>query len=377
VDRRPPAGDGGVTRRAALAAVVLATAVAAAPAQAAKAPKLQSALDGIVAGGAPGAIMVVHSPGRTLRLASGLADRDARVPMRAGMHVRIASVTKSYTAAVVLQLVGERKLRLRDSVQRWLPGLVPNGRNISVRQLLGHTSGLGDFEFDPRVLAPYLGGDLGYRWAPRKLAEIGAEQPVFFPPGKDIAYSNTNYVLLGLIVERVTGHSFGRELRSRLIKPLGLHETTFPTTSALPSAFSHGYRVFDQPPAIDITGLYPYSWAAGAIVSTDADVARFFRALLSGRVIGPRLLEKMQQGRLEHQVDFPGQRYGLGLISFPLGCGKAWGHNGDIPGYVTYAFSTRDGRRQMVLTVNQDALSLPREAAQAMGVALKRGFCGA
>ena len=133
--------------------MVLATVVAAAPAQA-KAPKLQSALDAIVAGGAPGAVMVVHSPGRTLRLASGLADRDAGVPMRPGMHVRIASVTKTYTAAVVLQLVGERKLRLRDSVQRWLPGLVPNGRNITVRQLLGHTSGLGDFEFDPACSRP-------------------------------------------------------------------------------------------------------------------------------------------------------------------------------------------------------------------------------
>jgi D-alanyl-D-alanine carboxypeptidase len=362
-------------RRAALAAAVAATVAVAAPAQAAKAPKLQAALDRIVAGGAPGAIMVVRTPGRTLRLASGLADRDARTPMRPGMHLRIASVTKTYTAAVVLQLVAERKLRLGDSVQRWLPGLVPNGGNITVRQLLGHTSGLGDFEFDPRVLAPYLAGDLGHRWAPRRLAEIGAEQPLFFPPGQDIAYSNTNYVLLGLIVERITGHSLERELRHRLFRPLGLRETTLRTDTALPRPFAHGYRVFDQPPAIDITGLYPYSWGAGAIVSTDEDVARFFRALLSGRVIGPRLLAKMQQGRLEHQVDFPGQRYGLGLISFPMGCGKAWGHNGDIPGYVTYAFSTRDGRGQMVLSVNQDALSLPAAAAQALGPALKRGFC--
>jgi D-alanyl-D-alanine carboxypeptidase len=365
-----------VIRRAALAvAVAAALAAAAAPAGAAQASKPRAALDRLVAAGAPGAIMVLHTPGRTVRLASGLANRDAATPMRAGMHVRIASVTKTYTAAVVLQLVGEHRLRLRDTVQRWLPGLLPNGRAITVRQLLGHTSGLGDFELDPRVLAPYLAGDLGHRWPPRRLAEFGAEQPPFFPPGRGFAYSNTNYVLLGLIAERVTGHSLGHVLRTRLFEPLHLRETTFPTSPAMPTPFAHGYRVFDQPPAIDITGLYPYPWASGAIVATDADVARFFRGLLSGRVLGPHLLARMQRGHVEEHADFPGQRYGLGLMSFPTRCGTAWGHNGDIPGYVTYAFSTRDGRRQMVVSVNQDALSLPTEAQKALRPAIVAGFC--
>lgn len=364
-------------RGAALVAVVIAAALSAAPAQAAKAPKLQAALDRLVAKGAPGAILTVHSPGRTLRLASGVAERERQVPMRPGLHVRIASVTKPYTAAVVLQLAGEHKLRLRDSVEHWLPGLLPNGGKVTIRQLLGHTSGLGDFEFDPRVLEPYLNGDLNFAWPPRRLAEIGAEQPPSFPPGKGFSYSNTNYVLLGLIAERVTGHSLGRELRHRLFGPLGLRETSFPTQSALPRPFAHGYRVFDQPPARDITGLYPYSWASGALVSTGADVARFFRGLLSGRVLAPHLLRAMRRGRVEEHADFPGQRYGLGLMSFPTRCGLAWGHNGDIPGYVTYAFSTRDGRRQTVLTVNQDALSLPAAAAKALKPTLVRGFCAA
>jgi D-alanyl-D-alanine carboxypeptidase len=367
-----------MTRRAALVVTVALAALAvAAPAQAAKTPKLQAALDRLVEGGAPGAIMVVRSPGRTLRLASGVADRETKARMRPRMHVRIASVTKTYAATVVLQLVGERKLRLHDSVERWLPGLLPDGASITVRQLLGHTSGLGDFEFDPRVLEPYLNGNLDFAWPPRRLAEIGAEQPPFFPPGQGFAYSNTNYVLLGLIVERITGHSLGHELRERIFEPLHLRETSFPRESALPKPFAHGYRVFDQPPAIDVTGLYPYPWAAGAIVSTDEDVARFFRGLLSGRMLKPPLLHAMRQGVVEEQADFPGQTYGLGLMSFPTPCGLAWGHNGDIPGYVTYAFSRRNGRRQMVLTVNQDALSLPAEAAQALQPALIRGFCAA
>jgi D-alanyl-D-alanine carboxypeptidase len=364
-------------RRLVLAALAAAAvAIAATPAEAAKRAKVQAALDRLVDGGAPGAIMVVRSGDKTMRLASGVADRATRRKMRPRMHVRIASVTKPYTAAVVLQLAGEKKLRLGDSVERWLPGLVPNGKRMSIRGLLQHTTGLGDFEFDPRVLKPYLDGDLDFAWPPRRLAEIGAEQPVFFPPGKGFQYSNTNYILLGLIVEKVTGHSLGHEFRQRIFKPLGLGETSFPRSSAMPRPFAHGYRVLGQPPAVDLTRLFPYPWAAGGIVSTDEDVAKFLRALMSGRQLKPRLQKAMHDAILEDDgVDFKGQAYGLGVIKFPTRCGVAWGHNGDMPGYVSYAFSSRNGRRQMVLTVNEDALSLPRPAAKALRAAVVKGYC--
>ena len=128
--------------------------------------------------------------------------------MDARNHFKIASLTKPYTATVVLQLVAEGTLHLSDSVERWLPRLVPNGEHITLRQLLNHVSGIADFESDPRYLEPYLSGDLAFYWAPRQLVEMAVSHPPLFPPGvtRHASYSNTNYVLLGLVVEAATHH---------------------------------------------------------------------------------------------------------------------------------------------------------------------------
>jgi D-alanyl-D-alanine carboxypeptidase len=277
----------------------------------------------------------------------------------------------------VLQLAGEHRLRLADRVNRWLPGLVPNGRRITIRNLLQHTSGLADFELDPRVLEPYQNGDLAHRWAPIDLARIGVSNGRTIPPRGTYAYSNTNYVLLGLIVKKVTGRSFGHALRSRILAPLHLRETTFPTTAAMPRPHAHGYRVFDQPPAIDITGLYPYPWAAGAMVSTGRDVLRFYHALLGGRLLKPGMLRAMRSHTLPPAggFDIKGQTTGLGLERFPMRCGIAYGDNGDIPGFFTYAFTSPNARHQAVLMVNQDAMSLPKAAAGRFSGTLERAFC--
>ena len=147
-------------------------------------------------------------------------------------------------------------------------------------------SGIADFETDPRYLKPYLSGDFGYYWAPRQLVKMAVSHPPLFPPGvtKHTSYSNTNYVLLGLVVEAATGNSIGAELRNRIFRPLHLDGTSYPTTKpGLPSPYAHGYIVVGKPPATDVTGLSPsLSPASGAIVSTAEDVADFYRALLSG-----------------------------------------------------------------------------------------------
>src|SRR5436190_1908341 len=151
---------------------------------------------------------------------------------------RIASLTKSYVAAVVLQLVGEGKLRLNDTVEHWLPGLVPNGGKITIRQLLNHTSGLADHEKDPDVLAPFESGNLAYYWAPKRLVEIAVSRPTRFPPGetKLASYSSTNYLIAGLIVKRATGNDIGTELKRRIFRPLHLAATSYPTSDTqLPS----------------------------------------------------------------------------------------------------------------------------------------------
>ena len=159
-------------------------------------------------------------------------------------------MTKTYTAAVVLQLVAEGKLRLSDSIERWVPGLVPNGGKITIRQLLNHTSGLAEFDTDPRYLKPYLSGDFGYYWAPRKLVQMGVSHAPLFPPGvtKQTHYANTNYVLLGLAAEPATGNSIGAELRNRIFRPLHLDGTSYQTKPGLPSPYAHGYLVVSKPP---------------------------------------------------------------------------------------------------------------------------------
>jgi D-alanyl-D-alanine carboxypeptidase len=338
--------------------------------------RLQRELDHLVSAGTPGAILLTRSRDRELRLASGYGDVARRTPMQPDDRFRIASLTKSYVATILLELVGEHRLALDDSVARRLPGVVPNGAHITIRELLNHTSGLFDYENDPRVLAPYFSGDFGYRWAPRRLVDIAVGHRALFSPGRRYSYSNTNYMIIGLIIEKVTGRSLGAELTRRIFRPLGLSATSFPATASITGPHAHGYYVLGQPPAADVTGLTPFPWAAGAIVSTVRDVAAFYRALLSGRLLGPRLLREMEttipEGR---QVDIPGQRAGLGLQRFPTDCGAAWGHNGTFPGYVVYAFSSQNGHRQAVLMLNEDASSLPKRVAPLLFRLLTRAYC--
>jgi D-alanyl-D-alanine carboxypeptidase len=345
------------------AVLVVATA-AATPSRTGAQASLQKDADALVAAGAPGVVLLSRDGNRTISIASGLGEVSAKTPMRTVDRFRVASLAKTYTATVVLQLVGEGKLRLSDSVERWLPGLVPHGDAVSIRQLLNHTSGLADFEYDPVVLAPYLAGDLAHRWAPRRLVQIAVSHPPLFAPGTDESYSSTNYLLAGLIVEARTGHTLGSELIRRIFQPLHLRATSFPTTARMPSPHAHGYLVIGKPPATDVTGLYPFPWAAGAIISNAADTATFYRGLLSGRLLSPRLLRAMQTTHAQKHVDISGQRYGLGLIRYSTACGIAWGHNGAYPGYYVYDFTSSDGRKQAVIEVNAD----PGSVSQATGL---------
>jgi D-alanyl-D-alanine carboxypeptidase len=298
--------------------------------------------------------------------------------MRAGDHFKIASLTKSYTAAVILQLVGEGKLRLNQSVEHWLPGLVPNGDGITIRNLLQHTSGLFDFEADERVLQPYLQGDFGHYWSPLELVQMALSHEPLFPPGADQSYSNTNYVLLGMVVEAIDGKSIGEALNDRLFEPLGLDETSYPTEPGLPSPYAHGYLALGDGPPVDVTGISPsLSPASGAIVATAVDVSDFYRALLSGDLLKPKLLRAMKATiPVGTPGDIPGQRYGLGLERFPTSCGPAWGHNGAVPGYLSYSFNSGNGARQALLMVNMDASSFPSEAADLYFTLLEKAFCG-
>ncbi len=241
---------------------------------------------GLVAAGAPGAVVFVRTPTGIRTASAGFASLQPRVRMQAADRYRIASVTKPFVATVVLQLVSEGRLGLDDSLERRLPGLVPNGAAITIQELLNHTSGLFNYT-DDEVWQSAIFLDRGRQWSPRELVAIAVSHPLYFAPGTNWAYSNTNYVLLGLIVEAVTGEKLDQELGARVFEPLALRSTSFPTTISIEGRFAHGYISLQGSPLIDITPALSPTWAyaAGGIVSNAADVSTFFAALLKGRLL--------------------------------------------------------------------------------------------
>ena len=368
---------------ASLVAVAVLAAVAAiarpAPAatrSAAQAPKLAKAMGALVAAGVPGVVVLVRNGNETLRLSRGYGNLAKKAVLRPTDRFRIGSLTKSYTATVVLQLVGEGKLSLDDSVERWLPGLVPNGGNITVRHLLGHQSGLFDYIADPRVLKPYLNGNAAYYWAPRSLVKVAVSHQPLFAPGTGVSYSSTGYVLLGLIVEAAAGDSLGTELSRRIFEPLGLHATTFPTTGRIAGPHAHGYLVVPKKPLQDVTAISPsHYWSAGNIVSTADDIAGFYQALLGGRLLEPNLLSTMETTAPDQR----GNLWGLGLGTGQSPCGAFWGHDGAVPGYNSIAYNSKDGTKQLVVLVNSVTFSDTvgnKQAQQAFSRLVNTGYCG-
>src|SRR6266540_1893337 len=202
---------------AAGALVAIVAAAVAAPSPAARADdrgaKLQRALDNAVAAGVPGAILLVRDGDQTIRLTSGYGNVETKTRPRASDRFRVGSLTKTFVSAVVLQLAGEHKLSLDDSVEKHLPGLVPNGENISIRQLLNMQAGLYDYPNDPRFERSLRSGDWHHKWTPRELLEMAFSHKPLFAPGAGWSYCNTCYILAGLVIEKVTGNSVGAELK--------------------------------------------------------------------------------------------------------------------------------------------------------------------
>ncbi|MBN6035648.1 serine hydrolase [Amycolatopsis sp. 195334CR] len=328
-----------------LAAVV----AGAVPAAAAPSPPLQQELDRLVrVEGVPGAQAVLSERGRSREVTSGAGDLRTGQPFPHRARIRIGSNTKTFVATVVLQLVAERRVELDRPVEQYLPGAVRGDRRITVRHLLQHTSGLADYleKLDP----------VETRWRYRtadELARLAMTLPPHFDPGAKWEYSNTNYVLAGLLVERVTGRPLATELNRRVILPLGLHSTYYPMPgdTGIHGPHPRGYHEVGGE-RVDYTRQDP-SWggAAGAMVSTGQDLNRFFTALLSGELLPPAQLAEMK--RTVPADIFPGAGYGLGLIRVPVSCGvEFWGHGGSIPGFRTRGGATTDGRAVNV-AVNQ------------------------
>ncbi|MFD9812315.1 serine hydrolase domain-containing protein [Streptomyces sp. NPDC059080] len=288
--------------------------------------------------------------GRTHNYAAGVADLSTGVKVPVDGQVRAGSNTKAFTATVVLQLVGEGKVALDAPVEQYLPNLVRgegiDGRHITVRQLLQHTSGLPDY-------AEFVGDLVGTQrhtyLQPRTLLDLALAHKALFAPGTSWAYSNTNYLLAGLIIEKVTGRPLAEEITHRIAERIGLRHTYFPGAGdeGIREAHPKGYYAQPGGPLKDVTELDPsWAWAAGQMISTPSDLNRFFSALFGGGLLEPAQLAQMRTTvEVPAGEMWPGARYGLGVTSTALSCGGLmWGHGGDIPGYQTRTGVTDDGR---------------------------------
>ncbi|MEV6425522.1 serine hydrolase domain-containing protein [Streptomyces sp. NPDC051662] len=338
-----------VMAAAAVAVSVVTLGVLAPPAAfaAARPDTVQQGLNALVrADGLPAALASVKDrEGRARTYTAGVGDLATGAKVPDDGQVRIGSNTKTFTAVVVLQLVAEGKIGLNATVDTYLPGLVRgqdiDGRRITVRQLLQHTSGLPEYE------DLVVDGILQHRYfEPRDLLDIAFQRKADFSPGTKWAYSNTNYVVAGLIVQKVTGRPLAEEMDRRVIKRIGLRHTYFPAPGDMTIREPHpqGYhRDSAGAPPRDVTEIDASAgWAAGQMISTNSDLNRFFTALLAGRLLPAAQLRQM---RTTVPIGDTGAGYGLGLMSRPLSCGGVyWGHGGDIPGYETRGGATDDGR---------------------------------
>ncbi len=328
-------------------------------------PGLQHRLDTIAASGALGVVAEVRHRDHVWRGSSGTARLHGAQPVPLRSAVRAGSITKTFTATVVLQLVADGELRLRDSVERWLPGVLPNGDDVTVRELLSHTSGVPDYVATlplpprPRFL------DVRLRtWTPIQLIDRALAADGHAARAGAFDYSSTNYLLLGMIVERVTGQPYATAVEHRVIDRLGLEHTYLPGTSLrIRGPHPHGYAMIGRGDAarpVDITRMNgSLMWASGEIISTPGDLNRFYDALLDGRLLPRRQLHAMTPPA--------GTPYGLGLMRQDLDCGvTAFGHDGDSLGYVTWTFVDRAADRQVTVSITPWGPADPEPAVEAM-----------
>lgn len=325
--------------------------------------ELQRGVDELHDLGITGVQALLRDSQRDTWARAGVADRDTGRPMPHNAHFRIGSNTKTFAAVITLQLVGEGRLSLDDTVDEWLPGVVSgngnDGRRITIRQLLQHTSGLFNYTAGLVVLSTEE-AFLEHRYdsyEPEELVAIAMKHEPNFAPGSAWSYSNTNYILIGMVIEEITGRSWATEVRERITKPLGLTQTFSPgDRPTLPRPYAKGYQQFEPAgPLVDTTDWNTTAaYAAGDLVSTPADLTRFWQALLGGRLLKPAQMKQMRRTvpATEFGDVLPGAGYGLGIMRLPLSCGDVWAHGGDVPGMSTVNGVTPDGRRAVVASLH-------------------------
>ncbi|MFG1921665.1 serine hydrolase domain-containing protein [Cryptosporangium sp. NPDC048952] len=355
-----------------LAAAAALTGIGAGSVAATEQPKVNDALQREVAqhvleAGPPGYIARIDNGRQVYTLAKGVADKTSGRRIKVTDQFEAGSNTKTFTSVLTLQQVDHGKTKLDAPVETYLPGVVPNGKNITVRMLLNHTSGLFSYTGDPDFFTN-MAKDPQHVYTDAELLKIAFKHQPYFAPGKGWQYSNTNYILLGMILQKQTGQTMPELVEERITEPLGLHDTYYADPKATTDV-AHGYAIeyASGKPVYTDTSDWPIgSWGgpAGAIVTTMDDLSRFFSGVLQGKLFSQEQLKQMKT-TVPLPAEFPIKGgYGLGLFKTDSACGTVWGHGGDTMGHHSTAVATEDGR----LTAVTDSTGEPLEATENAGV---------
>ncbi|WP_405582738.1 serine hydrolase domain-containing protein [Streptomyces sp. NBC_01092] len=354
------------TTAVALSVALAAPALAAAPAGTGH-EATRKAAEAAVTAGVPGVTLTAKDGHGSWSATPGVGNLKTGKPRSADDRYRVGSITKTFVSTVLLQLEAEGRLSLDDTVEKWLPGTVRgnghDGSRITLRRLLNHTSGIFNYTADEDFGRTYFlkDGFFEHRYDTKKPGELVALAMTHkpdFEPGTSWNYSNTNYVLAGMVIEKATGRSYGAEVRDRIIKPLHLTGTSVPGTRVtVPGPSSRAYSKLAETatgPTYDVTKINPsLAFSAGEMISDSTDLNRFYSALLKGRLLPAKQLSEMKT--TVKVDDIPNAGYGLGLIERKLSCGvTVWGHGGGIHGSTSEAVTTADGRHSLAFNFNGD-----------------------
>lgn len=337
----------------------------------------------------PGAVIFVQGAGSQSWAANlGTSNLATHAPMSPDMHFRIGSITKTFVGTVILQLVDEGKLKLDDPISKYQPE-VPNGNNITVREVLDMSSGLYNYsednDFGNALEAELYGNNMNRVWEPKELLAIAFKHPPYFAPGKGFHYSNTNYILLGLMVEQLTGHAVEDEIQHRILTQLGMSNTSMPqlTSSAIPGPYPRGYTfvtpaTMGQPGGtstnnpLDVTMVNPsWGWTAGNMISTVHDLQIWAKALATGKLLSAAT-QKERLNWLSTTIGSPTYplKYGLAIANFD----GFIGHNGGLPGFQTFMGYMPEKSEMIVILTNLQPTANNTDPADELAKTIQRNL---